>query len=200
METMLKQMDDTYFNRILDITREINENIRHYNDHQTRYRSMASQWLLGAFGAIGFVLISDPAIPFHKLWLVFAIAFLASLGVFQLWRMDMLVFNVLISTFFNIGKEMEDAYPFLPPIKNKTYENMLNHNTGQTLFYFYYIIIFAFTAICTGVLLYLIPLLWVTPYLIATSLIILIFLRLLYRRMRKRSAGSFVNAPTGAVN
>lgn len=74
------------FNRAWDITKEINENICHYNDYQTHYPSMASHWLLGAFAAIGFVLISKLVIPFDPLWLVFSIVFVAFIGVYQLWR------------------------------------------------------------------------------------------------------------------
>lgn len=195
----LETINNEYFSRIWDITKEINENIRHYNDHQTRYRSIASQWLLGAFAAMGFVMYYNLGLPFNKYWLVAAIAFVASLGVYQLWRMDMLVFNTLISTFFNIGKDMEAEFGFLPPIKNRTWENMRHHNTGQTLFYFYYIIIFVFVLICSGITVYLVPVLMQTKWLIISCVVVLVFLRGLFTTMRKNSSGFVKKMKPGTV-
>ncbi|HWJ89628.1 MAG TPA: hypothetical protein VNR87_00870 [Flavisolibacter sp.] len=137
------------FNKQLDMTsemaweymKEINENVRHYNEHQTKYRTLASQWLLGAFAGIGFVLYSEGSLPFNKLWIVFGICLASSLGIYQLWRMDMVIFQRLLGAFFFTGKKIEAQEPHLPQVKQRIVDVIPSHNVGETLFYFYFFMV-----------------------------------------------------------
>lgn len=188
-EVGLEDVDDKTFNRAWEITKELNENIRHYNEHQTKYRSLASQWLIGAFAAMGFVLISKIELPFEKLWLIAVISLVAASGIFQLWRMDIPVFQKIISAFFSSGLDLESKYRFLPPVKTKILKYVKNHNAGQTLFYFYFLIMAVFILIAANIIIYLTYIKDSVIGLISACTIIVLFLFFLHRYMRNRSIG-----------
>src|SRR6188474_468000 len=84
------------FDRIWEMTKEINENIRHYNEHQTKYRTLASQWLIAAMAGIGFLFDANTGLPFNNMVLIMLISLISALGILQLWRMDLVVFQRII--------------------------------------------------------------------------------------------------------
>lgn len=144
METSPKNIKDTEFERLWEITKEINENIRHYNEHQTKYRILASQWLIAAIVAIGFLFDANTGLPFSNLVLILLICLISALGILQLWRIDLVVFQRIIASFFSAGFVIEEENPSLPQIKRKIYESVPHKNAGQNLFYFYFFIIALF--------------------------------------------------------
>jgi hypothetical protein len=183
----LEKVSSILYDRVWGITKELNENIRHYNEHQAKYRSLASQWLLGAFAAMGFVLISNIELDFDKLWLVAVIASVAALGIFQLWRMDIPVFQSIIAAFFTSGILLESKYHFLPDVKLKILKYVKHHSASQSLFYFYYLIISVFILITASVIIYLTSINKNNGWIITASLIVMAFLLLLHRHMKIRS-------------
>jgi hypothetical protein len=148
MDASQKTVSDAEFNRLWEITKEINENIRHYNEHQTKYRTLASQWLIAAMVGIGFLFDANTGLPFSNHILILLICLISALGILQLWRMD-------ISSFFSAGAAIEKENPSLPQIKSKIYELVPHKNAGQNLFYFYYFIIALFLLLALLILVHL---------------------------------------------
>jgi hypothetical protein len=188
MDVDITKIEEAGFNRIAFFTSETNKNIRHYTSLQAKYRSMGFQWLLAAFAAIAFVMSVELPIPLHKLWLVFAIAIVASLGILQLWKADILAYGILISAFSVTDTDGKEISYTSAAMKNSIQAFLGHRHVVHTLFYFYYIIIFIFTAVCTNVLLFMIPLLMKTSYVVITIAVVLVFLRILYGSMRRKSS------------
>ena len=59
MQRNIDTVEKDTFDRVWRIVEEIGREERHFNDLQSRYRNMASVWLLATFSAVGFV-ISRP--------------------------------------------------------------------------------------------------------------------------------------------
>ncbi|MBI1398007.1 MAG: hypothetical protein GC151_18695 [Betaproteobacteria bacterium] len=80
MQTV-ESVDKDTFERVWKIAEEIGVQERHFNGLQTSYRSMASVWLLAAFGAIGFVLSRKLEVDVDRELLVGAVAVAGSVGI-----------------------------------------------------------------------------------------------------------------------
>ena len=139
--------DPLTFDQAWEITKEINENVRHYNEHQTKYRTLASQWLIAGFAGIGFLFSAEPKLPFDKLIFTMLISVASAFGIFQLWRIDIILFQKIIQSFFSAGAHLEDQFTSLPKIKTSIYKNVPKGNAGETLFQFYFYIITVFLLI-----------------------------------------------------
>ncbi|HLK27344.1 MAG TPA: hypothetical protein VKT28_02095 [Puia sp.] len=137
MENDILTIDDKKFNRILELMKEITNMEQHFNDLETKYRILASQWLLASFAAIGFILTKDPALPFNKLWLAMGICSVSSIGIFQIWRMDLMVYQQLLRAAFYEGVKLEKKFSFLPQIKNGMISRVKKGDVTQTLVYYY---------------------------------------------------------------
>jgi hypothetical protein len=187
MENELEKTDDSYFQRVWSIMKETYESERHFNNLETQYRILASQWLLGAFAAIGFVFISDLHLPFDKLWLVVAICVISGVGIFQLWRMDIVIYQRLLGAVFNTGLELEEKFKFLPKIKTRMKNAVPNKNVTDVLFYYYYITIIFFALVGLAASYYLLSKRITTTILILALVISIFCLGLLHQFMRKES-------------
>jgi hypothetical protein len=187
MENELENISDPYFQRVWSIMKETYESERHFNNLETQYRILASQWLLGAFAAIGFVFISDLHLPFDKLWLVVAICVISGVGIFQLWRMDIVIYQRLLGAVFNIGLELEEKFKFLPKIKNRMKDSVPNKNVTDVLFYYYYITILFFALVGLAATFYLLKEKITTAILVSALVVSIILLGLLHRYMCKGS-------------
>lgn len=90
---------------------------RHFNDTQSRYRTLASTWLLGAVAAIGFVLTKQLNVDIDPSLLIAAIATAAAGGVGLLWNLDLLVYHRLLEAVFLAGLALEDDNPDVPKVR-----------------------------------------------------------------------------------
>ena len=123
----VEPVEDETFDRIWKFIQEIGIQERHFNDLQSRYRSMASAWLLATFAAIGFV-ISRPISLDIDVWLLAAgIAVAGSLGIALLWVVDLLVYHRLLDSCFIESLILEEQYPWLPSIRS----NMMKTQRGE---------------------------------------------------------------------
>ena len=91
MDRQLLDQEKNGLDRAWEFTKEINENIRHYNEHQTKYRTLASQWLIAAMAGVGFLFSANTGFPFDNLILIMLISLISALGILQLSR----IFSVL---------------------------------------------------------------------------------------------------------
>ncbi len=108
MKEDLRTVKSDEFQRVWEVMKETYETERHFNNLETQYRILASQWLLGAFAGIGFIFISDPKLSFDKLWLIVVICIISMVGIFQLWRMDIIIYQRLLHATFEVGIELEN--------------------------------------------------------------------------------------------
>ena len=150
-----KKYPDDQFDQVWQVMKETYETERHFNNLETQYRILASQWLLGAFAGIGFVFVSDPILSFDKLWLVVGICIISSAGIFQLWRMDIIIYQRLLHAAFAVGLELEEEFSFLPKIKTRMKDSVPEKNVTHVLFYYYYMSIVFFTLVAIIVCIYL---------------------------------------------
>ncbi len=187
MKDNLRTVSMEEFQRVWEVMKETYETERHFNNLETQYRILASQWLLGAFAGIGFVFVSDPKLSFDKLWLVVAICIISMVGIFQLWRMDIIIYQRLLHATFAVGIELEAEYQFLPPIKTRMKNSVPGKSVTHVLFYYYYISIVFFSLVGSGVSIYLLnsgTLFWI-PAIITIAVIG--FLTVLHRYMSIKS-------------
>jgi hypothetical protein len=187
MKKKHKKIDNESFHRVWEVMKETYEEERHFNNLETQYRILASQWLLGAFAAIGFVVVSNPTLSFNKLWLVVAISIISGVGIFQLWRMDIIIYQRLLGAVFNEGIELEKKFDFLPKIKTRMKKSVPKENVTDVLFYYYYISIVFFAVVALGVSIYLLNEKIVTGILIAAPCVLIFLLIWLNNFMRNHS-------------
>jgi hypothetical protein len=187
MKKKQKKIDNESFHRVWEVMKETYEEERHFNNLETQYRILASQWLLGAFAAIGFVVVSNPTLSFNKLWLVVAIAVISGVGIFQLWRMDITIYQRLLGAVFNEGIELEKKFDFLPKIKTRMKKSVPKENVTDVLFYYYYISIVFFAVVALGVSIYLLNKEFANWILISVPFVLIFLLGLLHEFMRNAS-------------
>jgi len=116
-ETLLS-VDPEKFENVWKVFTELGVAERHFNDLQTRYRALASTWLLASFAATGFILSqTNLSIPIDRLLLIAGVGVAASIGILLLWNLDLKVYHQLLSAGFAEGCRLEQAYPWLPQIR-----------------------------------------------------------------------------------
>jgi len=114
----LTKVPKDLFDRVWDYVEACDDREKHFNDLQSHYRSLASTWLLAAFGGIGFVLSTKLSAPLPWEVLVSGIAIAGALGIALLWVVDVLVYHDLLISGFIAGKQLEEAFGWLPPIRS----------------------------------------------------------------------------------
>jgi hypothetical protein len=111
---------------------------RHFNELQSRYRTLTSTWLLGAIAAIGFILTQDLNISVDRSLLVAAIGLAGACGVGLLWNLDLMVYHRLLEAVFSAGQEFESKHwQQLPQIRDAMYKAMDSHGVVPRVIFFY---------------------------------------------------------------
>jgi hypothetical protein len=113
----LAEVPELLFRRVWEYTKAFDDREKHFNDLQSRYRALASTWLLAAFGGIGFVLSTDLKMAVPKDAIVAGIAVVGALGIALLWVVDVLVYHELLIASHVAGQQLEKALSWLPPIR-----------------------------------------------------------------------------------
>lgn len=136
--------DEMDFEKLMKIYDHIGTEERHFNELELEYRKLASQWLLVALGAIGFVLTKQEELPVSNWLLVIGICVAASVGIFVIWMLDLKVYHELLHAAFKEGVYLEYKYPDLLPkvrinmIKSQSSGDII---TKVMLFYFFSILL-----------------------------------------------------------
>ncbi len=102
--------------RALKIAAELWAAERHFNSMQNHCRTMASTWLLAAFGAIGFIQVQNLDRPNL---LAAAVAIAAAFGIFLLWILDVKVWHRLLLANYEEGRDLERQNAFLPQVRKR---------------------------------------------------------------------------------
>ncbi len=105
----------TLFDIVWEVVKECGEEERHFNNLQSVYRGIASTWLLGTFGAVGYLLFNkDSGQSEHHELLASLICLAGAFGVAMLWMLDLGVYHRLLVAVFEEGHELEKEFPWLP--------------------------------------------------------------------------------------
>ncbi len=107
--------DQKTFEMVWAVVKECGEEERHFNNLQGVYRSIASTWLLGTFGAVGYLLFNkEPSPKDHHELLASLICLAGAFGVSMLWMLDLGVYHRLLVAVFEEGHELENEFQWLP--------------------------------------------------------------------------------------
>lgn len=122
----------------IQLYNEIGAYERHFNEIQSEYRKIASQWLLAAFGAIGFLLYgkdigSQAGLPPQLI--AAGVALAAAVGLLLLWHLDVHVYHRLLNACFKSGLCLEARQAGLPMIRHVMGEDENTVSAGINLFY-----------------------------------------------------------------
>jgi hypothetical protein len=109
---------------------------RHFNQLQSGYRTLASTWLLGAFAAIGFVLATKFSLLIPRELLICAIGIAASIGVYLIWVLDLLITQRLLVGSYIQSRALETTHRWLPQIRN-TMRALLRGKALRLVVWFY---------------------------------------------------------------
>lgn len=102
-----------------DVLKELTASERHFNSLETEYRKLASIWLLAGFAGMGFILKEEPQMALAREVVIMAIGMAASIGIFLLWIVDLLVYHRLLHACFEEAKKMEIVYPEFPQVRSE---------------------------------------------------------------------------------
>ena len=139
-ETACEQLWNTY--------RELGEMERHFGNAQSRYRALASTWMLAAMAGIGFVLEKQLEILPKEL-IVGMIGIITSAGLCLLWVVDLLVYQRLLDAAYIEGKSLETAQPWLPQVRNNM--RRLLGGKGLRLITMFYMVSIVFMGLVGGI-------------------------------------------------
>jgi hypothetical protein len=113
---------------VLSLLNHIGDQEKHFNGLETRYRLLASSWLLASLGACGYILQKEKGMEFDKDLLIGLIGAMGSTGIFLLWLLDAKVYHKLLHCVFLQGINLEQQYSWLPKIRT---DMLLSQETGD---------------------------------------------------------------------
>ncbi len=99
---------------ILDI---LARNLQHAADLQAQKRSLASKWIFAAFAGVGFAFSATEKIDIISDEMLIALAaFLGGIGIYILWRLDVLVYQRIWEANFAELRRLETKHAWLPSV------------------------------------------------------------------------------------
>jgi hypothetical protein len=125
------------FDSVWKIVQECGEAERHFNQLQSVYRGIASSWLLATFGAAGYLEFKDNV---RRPDIAALVCLLGALGVALLWILDMKVYYMLLEAFFNVAKDLEKKFDWLPQVRSKMVEKEKTKGFVRRTLAWYYLI------------------------------------------------------------
>lgn len=136
------------------ILAELGVQERHFNDLESRYRTLASTWLLATFAGLGVIATQEVYIPFPREVLMAIVAFAGSTGIFLLWNLDIMVYHKLLDACFLAGVLLENDAKWVPKFRTEMLQSA--PKTGGVLRRIVFFYIGSITAVATlGVVIFL---------------------------------------------
>jgi hypothetical protein len=126
-----------------DILKELGNSERHFNNLEAEYRKLASIWLLAGFAGMGFILKENPQLALPREIALVAIGLAASIGIFLLWIVDLLVYHQLLDACFIEAKKIEKTHPQLPQVRSSMEHTQGGGKVVTTRLRWFYILLTA---------------------------------------------------------
>ena len=124
---------------------------RHFNEIQSKYRALASTWLLAAFGGVGFVLTQDTLeLPFDRLVGSGLLGVAGAVGVLLLWSLDLRLYQQLLDSVFVGALALEADNPELPPTRSMMVFSLESESASPRAVWFYIGTAAALLLVATG--------------------------------------------------
>jgi hypothetical protein len=179
--------EDKEKERIWNIYTELGLIERHFNSLQSGYRALASTWLLAAFAGIGFVLSTKLTLLIPSGLIIAGIGIGASIGIYLLWILDLLVNQRLLDAAFIEARNLETRHKWLPQYRNNI--RTLLGGKGLALIVWFYIGCTEVMAFVGGVGLFLwLPTITIPVVIYITTIIYVIGMGLVLLYMRRRTS------------
>ena len=124
----IRDLESEEFEKVHSIIKEIGVEERHFNDLSSKYKTLASTWLLATFGGIGFILTNESIA--EKQLFIAGIGFAGAIGIYLLWLIDLRVYQQLLYSNFIEGRDLELEFSWLPPIRQNM---MATQGTGRAI-------------------------------------------------------------------
>lgn len=174
------------FDQLMQLYNYIATEERHFNDLELEYRKLASQWLLVALGAIGFVITKQEVVPINIWILVIGICIAASIGIMVLWLLDLKVYHELLNSVFFEGREMEKKYPhYFPQIRNNMVDSQKGNSTKRVIMYYFFSVLLLISIANISIWMIKLEAVYIAPLFNFISLIVIV---VVYIMMRKNSS------------
>jgi hypothetical protein len=110
------------FEGVWKIVQECGEEERHFNQLQSVYRGLASTWVLGTLGAVGYLMFGKESKVEHPELLAAVVCSVGALGISLIWVLDLKVYHRLLVAVFKEGKKLEDRFNWLPRFRTNMSE------------------------------------------------------------------------------
>lgn len=123
---------------VIEIYSNLGAYEQHFNEIQSKYRSLASTWLLATFAGIGFILSEKLNMTIPIDLTISAISVAGSIGIYLLWNLDHMVYHRLLESTFVECFKLEDEYQWLPKAAHNMrimQENGIGVSSRILLFY-----------------------------------------------------------------
>jgi hypothetical protein len=131
-------VDAEEFDQAWKVFCEIGQLERHFNELESRYRALASTWLLATFAGAGFVLSQQLLnLPFDRLVLVAVLALAGATGITLLCTLDLMVYHQLLEAAYLEGLKMENTYQWLPRVRSNMMQAMKKRGLLARIVLFY---------------------------------------------------------------
>jgi hypothetical protein len=126
-----------------DVLKELGNSERHFNNLEAEYRKLASIWLLAGFAGMGFILKQNPEMAVPREVALVAIGLAASIGIFLLWIVDLLVYHQLLDACFTQAKQIERNHKELPRVRSSMERTQGGGKVVTTRLRWFYILLTA---------------------------------------------------------
>ncbi len=133
----LEEVESPEFDRVWQVMTELAAAERHFNELESRYRALASTWLLATFAGVGFVLSTTLDLPFHQWLAVAALGVAGTIGIVMLWNLDLLAYHQLLDSVFWEAYQLEERYPWVPPVRHSMVERQRASHVLPRVAFFY---------------------------------------------------------------
>ncbi|MET0635841.1 MAG: hypothetical protein ABWZ25_07420 [Chitinophagaceae bacterium] len=143
----LDTVDKELFDRVMRITETIGVHEIHFNNLETEYRKLASQWLLAALGGCGLLMKIDTKTFVENWVLVLGVSLAGSIGIAILWMMDIKVYHRLLHTFFKEGVRLEADFTWMRPIRINMVKSQETGDVTTRIMYYYFLSISLLTVV-----------------------------------------------------
>ena len=129
----------------------LDSKMRHYSAHysfiKTKYKALATTWLLATFIAVGYLIRGvEIGLPVSNYIAIAFLSVLASLGILLLYFLDVGIYHRLLEAIFVESLKLEKKYPFLSDTEKNIIKLLVKKRSKhpivyEGLFYAFYVLV-----------------------------------------------------------